>query len=109
MEITNKIVVVFGLLGDGVRAKQASNVRATYHYYNPSQNNWDLNAKYGWIAFCGPAGPTGLAASGKCLLVTNTKTNAQVLVAIVDQCTNGGLDLNWNVFQPINTDGSGYA
>ena len=98
MEITKKmasvsvmVVVVFGLLGDGVnvvRAQQASNVRATYHYYNPAQNNWDLRAvsafcatwdadkplawrqKYGWTAFCGPAGPTGQAACGKCLLVS---------------------------------------
>ncbi|XP_039115138.1 pathogenesis-related protein PR-4 [Dioscorea cayenensis subsp. rotundata] len=121
------MVVVFGLLDDGVKAQQASNVRATYHYYNPSQNNWDLNAvsaycatwdadkslawrqKYGWTAFCGPSGPTGQAACGKCLLVTNTKTNAQVTVRIVDQCSNGGLDLDWSVFQQIDTDGSGYA
>uniref|UniRef100_Q9S9I5 Chitin-binding protein N, CBP N (Fragments) n=1 Tax=Hordeum vulgare TaxID=4513 RepID=Q9S9I5_HORVU len=52
---------------------------ATYHYYRPAQNNWDLGApavsaycatwdasKYGWTAF------------------------------IVDQCANGGLDLDWN-------------
>ena len=65
----------------------ASNVRATYHYYNPEQNGWNLYAvsaycstwdgnksyawrsKYGWTAFCGPAGPTGQAACGKCLRV----------------------------------------
>lgn len=50
MEIAKKMVVVFGLLGDGVRAQQASNVRATYHYYNPSQNYWDLNAVSAYCA-----------------------------------------------------------
>ena len=25
-------------------AQQANNVRATYHYYRPAQNNWDLGA-----------------------------------------------------------------
>nr|AAB94514.1 pathogenesis-related protein-4 [Dioscorea bulbifera] len=136
MEITKKmvavsgmvlLVVMFGLLGDGVKAQQASNVRATYHYYNAAQNNWDLRAvsafcatwdadkplawrqKYGWTAFCGPAGPTGQDACGKCLLVTNTKTNAQATVRIVDQCSNGGLDLDWSVFEQIDTDKSGYA
>jgi Barwin family len=69
-------------------AQQASGVRATYNYYYPEKNNWDLNAvsaycatwdaskplewrkKYGWTAFCGPAGPTGQAACGKCLSVS---------------------------------------
>ena len=68
-------------------AQQASNVRATYHYYNPQQNNWNLNAvsaycstwdadkplswrqKYGWTAFCGPAGQKGQASCGKCIQV----------------------------------------
>ena len=69
-------------------AQEASGVRATYNFYRPQQNNWDLNAvsaycatwdagmplswrsKYGWTAFCGPVGPTGEAACGKCLLVS---------------------------------------
>ena len=68
-------------------AQSASNVRATYHKYNPAQNGWDLNKvgaycatwdankplawrqKHGWTAFCGPAGPTGQASCGKCLRV----------------------------------------
>lgn len=75
-------------LAAAATAQEASNVRATYHYYYPEQNNWDLNAvsaycatwdadkplawrqKYGWTAFCGPVGPTGQAACGKCLLVS---------------------------------------
>ncbi|XP_062003402.1 pathogenesis-related protein PR-4-like [Rosa rugosa] len=107
-------------------AQSATNVRATYHLYNPQDNNWDLRAvsaycatwdadkplewrsKYGWTAFCHPAGPTGQEACGKCLLVTNTATGAQTTVRIVDQCSNGGLDLDVNVFNQIDTNGIGY-
>ncbi|KAL3381670.1 hypothetical protein AABB24_001670 [Solanum stoloniferum] len=103
----------------------AQNVRATYHIYNPQNVGWDLNAvsaycstwdadkpyawrsKYGWTAFCGPAGPRGQDSCGKCLMVTNTRTGAQTTVRIVDQCSNGGLDLDINVFQQIDTDGVG--
>ncbi|XP_068635816.1 barwin-like [Aristolochia californica] len=108
------------------RAQQASNVRATYHYYNPAQIQWNLytasafcstwdgnkplswRQQYGWTAFCGPAGPRGQASCGRCLRVTNSATNAQVTVRIVDQCSNGGLDLDWGVFQQIDTNGEGY-
>ncbi|RWR88869.1 pathogenesis-related protein PR-4-like protein [Cinnamomum micranthum f. kanehirae] len=107
-------------------AQSASNVRATYHVYNPEQNGWDLlkvsaycatwdadkplewRKKYGWTAFCGPAGPTGQASCGKCLRVTNTGTGDQTTVRIVDQCSNGGLDLEEGVFKQIDTDGRGY-
>lgn len=68
-------------------AQSATNVRATYHLYQPEQHNWDLLAvsaycatwdankplawrsKYGWTAFCGPSGPQGQQACGKCLKV----------------------------------------
>ena len=84
--IKSKVVVLLSLVACAA-AQSASNVRATYHYYNPEQNGWDLNAvsaycstwdasqplawrsKYGWTAFCGPSGPTGQAACGKCLSV----------------------------------------
>ncbi|XP_065018920.1 pathogenesis-related protein PR-4-like [Musa acuminata AAA Group] len=107
-------------------AQEAADVRATYHYYYPEENNWDLmavgaycstwdadkslewRARYGWTAFCGPVGPTGRDACGRCLLVTNTATGVQTTVRIVDQCGNGGLDLDWEVFSQIDTDGSGY-
>ncbi|KAL3381668.1 hypothetical protein AABB24_001668 [Solanum stoloniferum] len=103
----------------------AQNVRATYHIYNPQNVGWDLNAvsaycstwdankpyawrsKYGWTAFCGPVGPRGRDSCGKCLRVTNTRTGAQTTVRIVDQCSNGGLDLDINVFRQIDTDGVG--
>uniref|UniRef100_A0A0D9XTR4 Barwin domain-containing protein n=1 Tax=Leersia perrieri TaxID=77586 RepID=A0A0D9XTR4_9ORYZ len=66
-------------------AQQASNVRATYHYYNPQQNNWDLNK------------------------VKNRGTGAKIIARIVDQCSNGGLDLDYEtIFKKIDTDGRGY-
>ncbi|GAU11634.1 hypothetical protein TSUD_346260 [Trifolium subterraneum] len=40
--------------------------------------------------------------------VTNTATGAQETVRIVDQCGNGGLDLDVGVFNRIDTDDSGY-
>ena len=72
-----------------VSGQSATNVRATYHYYNPPQNNWDLNRvsaycstwdanrplawrqRYGWTAFCGPVGPHGRDSCGRCLRVRN--------------------------------------
>ncbi|KAL4343481.1 hypothetical protein HN51_061777 [Arachis hypogaea] len=101
-------------------------VRATYHYYLPEQNGWDLMAvsaycstydankplswrsKYGWTAFCGPNSPGFPAACGRCILVTNSATKASEIVRIVDQCSNGGLDLDVGVFNRIDTDGRGY-
>ncbi|XP_062086470.1 barwin-like [Humulus lupulus] len=102
-------------------------VRPTYHYYNPQQNNWDLMAvsaycstwdadkpyswrsKYGWTAFCGPSGPRGRDSFGKCLRLRNTRTGATITARIVDQCSNGGLDLDFNtIFKPLDTDGIGY-
>ncbi|XP_043697943.1 pathogenesis-related protein PR-4-like [Telopea speciosissima] len=110
----------------GAMAQSSSNVRATYHYYNAAQNGYDLRAvsaycatwdadqslawrsQYEWTAFCGPSGPTGQDACGKCLRVTNTRTGAQLTVRIVDKCANGGLDLDWSAFQKLDTDGNGY-
>ncbi|KAE8773529.1 putative vacuolar defense protein [Hordeum vulgare] len=127
-----RLALVAALLCAGAAAaaaQQASNVRATYHFYRPAQNNWDLGApavsaycstwdagkplswrsKYGWTAFCGPAGPRGQASCGRCIRVTNTGTGAQITARIVDQCANGGLDLDWDtVFVKIDTDGMGY-
>ena len=42
-----------------------------------------------------------------CMQVTNTRTNAQQIVRIVDQCSNGGLDLDIGVFRQLDTDGLG--
>ncbi|KAB1202835.1 Wound-induced protein WIN2 [Morella rubra] len=119
--------VVVAAAGGSSGGESASNVRATYHFYNPEQNGWDLNAvsaycstwdankplawrsKYGWTAFCGPVGPRGQDACGKCLMVTNIGTGVQATVRIVDQCSNGGLDLDAGVFQKLDTDGRGNA
>ncbi|KAF8673156.1 hypothetical protein HU200_048704 [Digitaria exilis] len=108
-------------------AQQASNVRATYHLYNPAENGWDLNRvgaycatwdaskppawrqQYGWTAFCGPTGPRGQASCGQCVRVTNRGTSASTTARVVDQCSNGGLDLDLEtVFKKIDTDGRGY-
>nr|POE93831.1 wound-induced protein win1 [Quercus suber] len=114
-----------GSVGGG--GESASNVRVTYHLYNPEQNGWNLNvvsaycstwdankplawrSKYGWTAFCGPVGPRGQAACGKCLRVTNTGTGSQATVRIIDQCSNGGLDLDVGVFRKLDTNGKGNA
>jgi hypothetical protein len=40
--------------------------------------------------------------------VTNTATGAQTIARIVDQCSNGGLDLDFDtVFSKIDTNGMG--
>lgn len=41
--------------------------------------------------------------------VTNTATGAKATVRIVDQCSNGGLDLDQGVFQQLDTNGQGNA
>ncbi|NP_001234083.1 pathogenesis-related protein P2 precursor [Solanum lycopersicum] len=129
MERVNKLCVAFfviNMMMAVAAAQSATNVRATYHLYNPQNINWDLRTasvycatwdadkplewrrRYGWTAFCGPAGPTGQASCGRCLRVTNTGTGTQETVRIVDQCRNGGLDLDVNVFNRLDTNGLGY-
>nr|GMC80505.1 pathogenesis-related protein PR-4-like [Ipomoea batatas] len=89
----------------GRRGSPASVYCATWDGNKPLE--W--RRKYGWTAFCGPVGPRGQDSCGRCLKVTNTATRAQVTVRIVDQCANGGLDLDVNVFNQLDTDGQGYA
>lgn len=126
------LAAAFGLTtgtshGAVLQGPSASNVRATYHLYNPEKIGWDLRAasafcanwdadkplewrsKYPWTAFCHAAGPTGQAACGRLLRVTNTATGSQLTVRIVDQCSNGGLDLDVTPFKQLDTDGQGYA
>ena len=73
--------------GDAPTGEIATNVYASYHYYQPELHGWDLNAvsaycatwdagmpyswrsKYGWTAFCGPVGEHGQPSCGKCLRV----------------------------------------
>ncbi|XAR49216.1 hypothetical protein NMG60_11032334 [Bertholletia excelsa] len=115
--------------GSGSGGESASNVRATYHFYNPEQNGWDLNAvsaycstwdasqplawrsKYGWTALWTEWRRSKTKSQNPCLTcqVTNTGTGAQATVRIVDQCSNGGLDLDVAVFNQLDTNGQGYA
>ena len=41
--------------------------------------------------------------------VTNTATGTQATVRIVDQCSNGGMDLDSGMFNQLDTNGAGYA
>lgn len=72
---------------DGAKAQEADGVLATYNLYNPESINWDMRKastfcatwdadmplawrqRYGWTAFCGPAGDHGQASCGRCLQV----------------------------------------
>ncbi|PKA57861.1 putative methionine--tRNA ligase [Apostasia shenzhenica] len=109
----------------GVGAQQAV-VTANYHLYRPERIGWDYNAahtfcstwdagnsvqwrrRYGWVSFCGPAGPVGQLACGKCLLLTNIRTKDVLKARIVDMCTKIGMDIDVNVFQKLDSDGQGY-
>ncbi|RCV38138.1 hypothetical protein SEVIR_8G124900v4 [Setaria viridis] len=110
---------------DGANAQEAHGVLATYNLYNPERINWDMRTAstfcatwnadmplawrkhYGWTAFCGPAGAHGQPSCGRCLLVTNMATGAKTVARVVDQCDNGGLDLDISVFRQLDTDGGG--
>ncbi|KAM0944056.1 putative Barwin domain, RlpA-like domain superfamily protein [Dioscorea sansibarensis] len=111
----------------GIGNAQEATVISTYHEYNAQQNNWDLLAastfcatwdtdqsfewrfQYWWTVFCSPSGLTGAHVYGSCLSVTNSATRAVRTVRIVDQCANGGLDLDHPVFSELDTDGMGVA
>ncbi|GAB2712940.1 RlpA-like double-psi beta-barrel domain-containing protein [Nocardia thraciensis] len=134
MHSTSRMLVALCAVGSlimltpaSAHAQQASNVRATYHLYNPAENGWDLHrvsascadtigsmpfswrSRYGWTGFGGPVGPRGSEACGKVLKVTNRATGAQVVVRIVDIVSNGGLDLDFDTaFKRLDTDGQGY-
>ncbi|KAG8090587.1 hypothetical protein GUJ93_ZPchr0011g28782 [Zizania palustris] len=81
-------------------AQQASNVRATYHYYNPAQNNWDPQQVSAYCATWDANKPLSGAKRGQA---------RRLIARIVDQCSTGGLDLDYEtVFKKIDTDGRGY-
>ncbi|KEH27015.1 Chitinase / Hevein / PR-4 / Wheatwin2 [Medicago truncatula] len=108
-------------------AQSANNVKATYQSYNPHKIKWNLNtsgvfcaaqdgnkslswrSEFGWAAFCGHA--VGKGVCGKCLNVTNKENGIIVskIVRIVDTCTNGGLKLDIDVFQKLDSFGTGNA
>ncbi|CAI0542222.1 unnamed protein product [Linum tenue] len=86
--------------GGGGGGESATNVRSTYHLYNPEQNGWSLTAvsaycstwdankplawrrKYGWTAFCGPVGPRGQASCGRCLRVRYDRSYSSYLMYV---------------------------
>ena len=41
--------------------------------------------------------------------VTNRATGAKTVARVVDQCDNGGLDLDVSVFRQLDTDGGGMS
>ncbi|XP_022744295.1 pathogenesis-related protein PR-4-like [Durio zibethinus] len=118
-------IVLLACLVASAAAQSASNVTAYWTNYFAEQHDWNLTAehvycatwyagmsyewrsKYNWTAFCGPVGPQGEGACGKCLNVTNTATSAVVTVRIVDTCRNESLDLDKPAFDQIDTDGQG--
>ncbi|KAH0927936.1 hypothetical protein HID58_020192, partial [Brassica napus] len=84
--------------GASVQGASALNIRATYHFYNPEQNNWDLMAvtRACLLLHCvGMAGPP--SADRLVLRVRNVMTNAVVTVRIVD------------LFKRLDNDGVGYG
>ncbi|CAN6363264.1 unnamed protein product [Urochloa humidicola] len=107
------------------RRRRRSRRTAVRNSYESSLALWDLWAaraycatwdaatplewrqRYGWAAFCGPAGPRGEASCGRCLAVANAATGAQATVRILDQCSFGGLGLDPFVFNQLDTDGHG--
>ncbi|TVU38163.1 hypothetical protein EJB05_11517, partial [Eragrostis curvula] len=87
-------------------AQQASGVVATFNLYNPAQIDWDLGAAG---AFCATFTVEACVVASIASQVTNEATGAQAVARVVDQCYNGGLDLDAAVFSQIDTDGVGMA
>ncbi|XVF31113.1 hypothetical protein REPUB_Repub16aG0117700 [Reevesia pubescens] len=117
-------ILLLACLVASAAAQSDSSVNAFWTDYNVTNNNWDYNAadvfcaavdgdkplewrsQFGWTGYCGPN--QGLAACGKCLSVTNTRTGAKEKVRIVDTCGTGPLELDLEkAFKPIDTDGKG--
>lgn len=123
--LTLLLLVFFSTSPRGAAAQTASGVTAVRNSYESSLANWDLRAvsaycatwdadmplewrqRYGWAAFCGPVGPRDEASCGRCLVVANSATGAQVVVRVLDQCSFGGIGLDPFVFNQIDTDGHG--
>ncbi|KAK8502383.1 hypothetical protein V6N11_047971 [Hibiscus sabdariffa] len=106
-----------------------TDVIAYWSDYGPLKNNWSYSdahvacagydggkplewrQRYGWTGYCGNVlGPALKDKCGKCLKVTNTRTEDEEIVRIVDSCGAGALELDLNTaFKPIDSDGKGYA
>ncbi|GMI65213.1 HEVEIN-LIKE, pathogenesis-related 4 [Hibiscus trionum] len=117
------LLVLVCLVGSAA-AQSAENVNAYKVYYMAEQYDWDMNAahvycadvngsnsyewrsKYYWTGFGDPNGPSGKAACGLCVNVTNTATGDQATVRIV-ATSNSGLDLDEPIFHKLDSDGQG--
>lgn len=114
--------------GGGVSiGKSSNNVFTSYHNYSPSYYTGNVFCvdeikkkfgqptnkyitKYPWVAYCatGHLGPMKLSYCGKCLKVTNERTKQSIIARIVDQCGNGGIDLDKTAFDAVDGDKQGY-
>ncbi|KAK8502384.1 hypothetical protein V6N12_046170 [Hibiscus sabdariffa] len=106
-----------------------TDVTAYWVDYAPEKKNWSYSAahvacnaldggkplewrkRYGWAGYCGNVlGPELKDKCGKCLKVTNTRTEDEEIVRIVDSCGSDALELDLTTaFKPIDSDGKGYA
>ncbi|PPS19270.1 hypothetical protein GOBAR_AA01333 [Gossypium barbadense] len=98
-------------------AAQSASVTATYHYYNPQKISWDLNAARI------PIGPwQGVPDMVGLPFVVQSVLKIKLLAASdqqwhgnsgnrenLDKCSNGGLDLDVNVFNKLDKNRNGSA
>ncbi|KAI7845912.1 hypothetical protein COHA_000458 [Chlorella ohadii] len=96
-------------------------VRATYHYYSPAYETSSLycaDAFRGkessllgrpWTAYCAESilGPMSRDKCGRCIRVTNLATGDSIEATVVDMCGTGGMDLDPEAFNPIDSNGAG--
>lgn len=96
-------------------------VRATFHYYSPAYETSSLycaDAFRGkeasllgrpWTAYCADSilGPMSQDKCGRCIRVTNLATGDSIQATVVDKCGTGGMDLDPEAFNPIDTNGNG--
>ncbi|CAL4983746.1 unnamed protein product [Urochloa decumbens] len=113
-----------------------SNVNATYNGYYPEQSGWDLRSinafcapwdasqplwwrqQFGWAGLCEPwlGTSTSYGYCGTCInvlpfrYVTNRATGKWIVARIVDKCTGGSVELDYEtVFSKIDdNDGHGF-
>ncbi|RHN52766.1 putative glycerophosphodiester phosphodiesterase, protein kinase RLK-Pelle-LRK10L-2 family [Medicago truncatula] len=123
------LVLIFCVLALA-SAQSARFVEAKYRSFNSSNLNtsgvlcaaqdgnksFSWPSKYGLTAFCGPVGPVGKAACGKCLDVSYDNPSPKIFltelverVRIVDNCSSGGLELDIDVFKRFDTSGYGMS